>query len=207
MRDIGNKLQKLIGVLLRSKDKHNGSLQVAPQIQAHTSSYGLENIKVETWNDSCTVNIGKYCSIGSDIRVILGGHNSNWITTFPFGDRLDGENMLGDRKGHPAMYGDVNIGNDVWIGSKATILGGNSIGDGAIVAAGSHVVCDIPPYAIFGGNPAKLIRMRFTPEIVEELTRIKWWDYSESQIRTISNLLCQPPSTLIIGKIRGILDA
>jgi hypothetical protein len=78
--------------------------------------------------------------------------------------------------------GDINVGNDVWIGYEALVLSGVRIGDGAVVGARSVVTKDVPPYAIVAGNPAKLIRYRFSPEVVEQLLDLKWWDKSEEWI-------------------------
>jgi len=74
------------------------------------------------------------------------------------------------------IKGDTVIGNDVWIGRRATIMPGVRIGDGAIIAAESVVTKDVEPYTIVGGNPAKVIRKRFSPEVIQELLEIKWWD-------------------------------
>jgi virginiamycin A acetyltransferase len=74
------------------------------------------------------------------------------------------------------------VGNDVWIGQEATIMPGVRIGDGAIVAAKSVVVTDVPPYAIVGGNPARVIRLRFTDDVVADLLAIRWWDWDADKI-------------------------
>jgi len=72
----------------------------------------------------------------------------------------------------------TQIGNDVWIGARAIVLDGISIGDGAVIAAGAVVTKDVPPYAIVGGVPAKLIRYRFEDDVIQELLKWKWWDLS-----------------------------
>src|SRR5690606_29947135 len=77
----------------------------------------------------------------------------------------------------------VKIGNDVWIGEDAIIMGGVKIGDGAIIAARAVVTKDVPPYSIYGGVPAKLIKYRFDNYIIKKLLAIKWWDLEESWIR------------------------
>ncbi len=80
------------------------------------------------------------------------------------------------------IKGDTVLGNDVWIGYDVLVMPGVKIGDGAIVAARSVVTSDVPPYAIVGGNPAKIIRMRFSVEVVNELLSIRWWDWSAEKI-------------------------
>ena len=84
--------------------------------------------------------------------------------------------------GHPSTKGDVTIGNDVWIGSNVTIMSGVTNGDGAVIANNSHVVKNVEAYSLAGGNPAKLIKYRFTPEQIEALLKIKWWYWDDAKI-------------------------
>ena len=84
--------------------------------------------------------------------------------------------------GHPECKGDIHVGNDVWIGANTIIMSGVKIGDGAVIANNSHVVKDIEPYTIVGGNPAKVIRKRFSDEVINKLLDIKWWDWSIEKI-------------------------
>jgi virginiamycin A acetyltransferase len=92
--------------------------------------------------------------------------------------------------GHPSTKGDVIIGNDVWIGANVTIMSGVTIGDGAVIANNSHVVKNVEPYSLVGGNPAKLIKYRFTPEQIEKLLKIKWWYWDDKKINKFTPLLC-----------------
>jgi hypothetical protein len=94
--------------------------------------------------------------------------------------------------GTPATKGDVVIGSDVWIAQRATILSGVSVGHGAVVAAGSVLIRDVPPYAIVGGVPAKLITYRFDQLIIESLLATKWWDWPDARIREAVPLLSSP---------------
>ncbi|MNI40841.1 Chloramphenicol acetyltransferase [compost metagenome] len=86
----------------------------------------------------------------------------------------------------------IVIGNDVWIGANAVILPGVTLGDGAVIGAGAVVTKDVPPYAIVGGVPAKVIRYRFTPEEIEVLLRIKWWEWEIEEIKSKAYLLKNP---------------
>lgn len=146
---------------------------------------------VEWKNENAKLVIGKFCSIGEPLTIYLGGnHRSDWVSTYPFGhihqstfDKFNGQ-------GHPATKGDVTIGNDVWISANVTIMSGVTIGDGAIIAHNSHVVKNVEPYTIAGGNPARLIKYRFSPEHIEALLKIKWWDWPEDKINQLSPLLC-----------------
>ena len=122
--------------------------------------------------------IGKFCAIASHVKFIMNGanHDISGVSTFPFG--VFGWNC--PVKGN--VKGDTVIGNDVWIGYDATIMPGVTIGDGAVIAAGSVVSKNVDPYTIVGGNPAKLIRERFEPNVVQKLLDLKWWDWSVEKI-------------------------
>lgn len=86
-----------------------------------------------------------------------------------------------DGKSYP-QKGDINIGNDVWIGYNATIMGGVTVGDGAIIATNSTVVRDVEPYSIVGGNPAAEIKKRFSEDIIAKLLKLKWWNWEIEKI-------------------------
>ena len=106
-------------------------------------------------------------------------HRVDWITTYPFTAFWP---EAKDYSGHPKKKGDIVIGNDVWIGHGAMILSGVHIGNGAVVAAGSIVTKNVSPYCIVGGNPAKIIRYRFSSEQIDKLERIAWWNWPRSKI-------------------------
>lgn len=93
-------------------------------------------------------------------------------------------------EGHPTTNGDVTIGGDVWVGAEATIMSGVTVGNGAVVGAGNLVTKDVEPYAIVAGNPARLVRHRFAPELVEQLLRIAWWEWSDEKIAVSIPMLC-----------------
>ena len=92
-------------------------------------------------------------------------------------------------KAHPVSKGDVVIGNDVWIGRGVVILSGVRVGNGAVIGAGAVVTKDVPPYAIVAGNPARIIRYRFSPEQIEELEQIAWWSWPDKEIERAIPLL------------------
>lgn len=142
-------------------------------------SYGYPNVM--TWDNKTELTIGRFCSIAGGVSILLGGeHRSDWITTFPFSVFFD---SIRDIPGHPKTKGGIKIGNDVWIGQNALILSGVTIGNGAIIGAGSVVTHDVADYAIVGGNPARLIRMRFSDTIITELLRIGWWTWPIDKIK------------------------
>lgn len=133
-------------------------------------------------NSGAQLKVGRYCSIADKVTILLGGnHRTDWVTTYPFSVRWRG---CSGHVGHPATKGDVIIGNDVWIGREALILSGVTIGDGAVVGAQTVVTSDVPPYAIVAGNPARLIRLRFPPDQIAALLKLRWWEWDENRIRS-----------------------
>lgn len=127
--------------------------------------------------------IGKFTMIASDVIFFMNGanHLTEAISSYPFS--IFGEDWSDAMEGKSFPHkGDTVIGNDVWIGYKATIMPGVTIGDGAIIAAHSVVVKDVAPYSIVGGNPAKEIKKRFTEEKIEKLLELKWWDWDLEKI-------------------------
>ncbi len=152
-------------------------------------SYGRPNIN---WNNNdAELIIGNFCSIANGVNIYLGGnHRIDWITTYPFGHIHKNIFNKFDGVGHPSTKGNVVIGNDVWIGANSTIMSGIKIGDGSVIANNSHIVKDVEPYSIVGGNPAKHIRYRFTQEQIKELLDIQWWFWEDEKINELSQILC-----------------
>ena len=135
--------------------------------------------------------IGNFCAIATGIRFITSSanHKLDGFSTFPFGIMGHGWEKKMNMSLLPNK-GDTVIGNDVWFGYDSTVMPAVKIGDGAIIAAKSVVVKDVPPYSIVGGNPAKIIRMRFDDKIIADLLRIKWWYWSKEKItRNIENII------------------
>ena len=154
-------------------------------------TYSDGNPKVFYRNNDAKLVVGKFCSIASGVNIYLGGnHRTDWVTTYPFGHINQDKFTDFNGVGHPSTKGDVIIGNDVWIASNVTIMSGVTIGDGAVIANNSHVVKDVEPYSMVGGNPAKLIKYRFTKEQIENLLEIKWWDWDDDKINKYTPLLC-----------------
>lgn len=141
-------------------------------------TYGLP--KVWRWGDKSKLIIGKFCSIAPGVEIFLdANHRTDFISTYPFSTFMGSVKCANP---HTATKGDVNIGNDVWIGLGAKILSGVTIGDGAVIGAGAVVAKNIPPYAIAVGNPAKVIKFRFCPKDIDILLKAKWWDWPEEKI-------------------------
>jgi acetyltransferase-like isoleucine patch superfamily enzyme len=154
-------------------------------------TYGLNNINIRWENDNAKLVVGNYCSIAENINVYLGGnHRTDWVTTYPFGTIHENIFTNFNGNGHPSSKGDVIIGNDVWIASNVTIMSGVTIGDGAVIANNSHVIKNVEPYTIVGGNPAKFIKYRFNQEQIENLLKIKWWLWDDEKVNSFTPLLC-----------------
>jgi acetyltransferase-like isoleucine patch superfamily enzyme len=122
--------------------------------------------------------LGKYCSIGPDVIIGLGKHpTNNFVTTHPsFYSTAKQAQEAFCNKDYYDEFEPVTIGNDVWIGARSVVLDGININDGVIVAAGSVVTKDVPPFAIVGGIPAKIIKYRFTPMQISFLRDFMWWN-------------------------------
>lgn len=128
--------------------------------------------------------IGKFCAIARGVRFIMNGanHKMSGISTYPFQIFGNGWEKVMPQLGDLPYKGDTVIGNDVWIGYEALIMPGVKVGDGAIISSRSVVVSDVEPYTIVGGNPAKAIRARFSPEQVRELLDVAWWNWPIEKI-------------------------
>jgi chloramphenicol O-acetyltransferase type B len=144
-------------------------------------SYGKLNIRA--WSAECKksiVRVGSFCSLADRIEVLLdGNHLYNGFSTFPFKETL-GWTTQSNTWGKSVPV----IGSDVWIGTDVMILSGVNIGHGAVIAAKTVVTKDVPPYAIVAGNPGRIKKYRFEPEIIEELLKYPWWNLSDKLIQT-----------------------
>ncbi|MGL5203415.1 MAG: CatB-related O-acetyltransferase [Cetobacterium sp.] len=184
----------------RKKNKHN---QINPMnkfdiniVEVGEHSYGP--IIVKSWNrENEKLIIGKYVSIAEGVKFLLGGnHEINTITTYPFKVKFLKEKVEAWTKGP------IVIKDDVWIGTDTLILSGVIIGQGAIIAAGSVVVKDVPPYAIIGGNPAKVIKYRYSNDIVDEMITFDWSKVKTDNIKNLKEALYQPLTLEMAKKLK-----
>lgn len=135
---------------------------------------------IHSWNEDAKLRIGKYCSIAVEVEILLGGeHNIRRVTTYPFSEVFAEARGI---PGHPISKGDVTIGNDVWIGRGALILSGVTIGNGAVIGANSVVSRDVSPYSVVAGNPARHVKWRFEPHVIEQLERTAWWNWPHERV-------------------------
>lgn len=128
--------------------------------------------------------LGKFCAIARGVRFIMNGanHQIGGFSTYPFYIFGHGWESATPPASEFCSKGDTIVGNDVWLGYEALVLPGIKIGDGAIVAASAVVTRDVPPYALVGGNPARVIRRRFDDATIAELLVIRWWDWPIEKI-------------------------
>lgn len=142
-------------------------------------SYRSKNAYVKVWHRNCTVEVGKYCSLAACGFIYDGNHNPNFASTFPFFE-------LGSSDKAPPnqlLKTPPSVGNDVWIADDVIVHSGVTIGDGAVIAGQSVVTKDVPPYALVAGNPARIIKYRFEPDVIKRFLLVKWWDLPDKVVK------------------------
>jgi len=161
-------------------------------------TYGMPVVR--SWGNDASLTIGKFCCIGWNVRIYLGGnHHNEWCTTYPFNALLP--QIWGDVDGGiAATKGDVKIGNDVWIADNVMIMSGVTIGNGATVAAGAVVTKDVLPYEVVGGVPARTLRTRWAAMDLQDL---EWWDWPLERIAEAAPLLMSRDADLLRDMARG----
>lgn len=185
-RSIINFVRRNIFRLRRGEDRKFSDL-LAQDIYIHPDSYIGNNTSIGYGTNinglayiasgkRCPVSIGKYCAIAHNFRIRPRNHNTNYINL---------QDKFQEKHGFPSLEsikGPVTIGNNVWIADNVIVLSGVSIGDGAVIGAGSIVTKDIPPYSLAVGSPAKVIKKRFSEQVISQLLQINWWDWSNTKI-------------------------
>ena len=171
----------------RDRNKHNFTSITKTfdieKVSVGKMSYGP--LEVYDWgSDDEKLSIGNYVSIASGVKFILGGnHYYNTFSTYPFKVMCLGE----EREAY--SNGSIVINDDVWIATDSIILSGVNVGKGAVIAAGSVVVKDVPPYSIVGGNPAKVIKYRFEKSIINKLEKLDYKKISKEFIKDNIDIL------------------
>jgi acetyltransferase-like isoleucine patch superfamily enzyme len=160
-------------------------------------TYGHDWSTFQIFIGAARIEVGAFCSIAPEVRILAGSeHITSRATTFPLKaalfDRAEGN------AGDVLDKGTTVIGNDVWLGLRATILSGVLVGDGAVVGAGAVVSKSVPPYAIVAGNPARIIRYRFEPSIRRRLLALGWWDWDDEEIGALK--------ALFVSDVESFLD-
>ena len=189
---IGDRCNVFNSLLESQVSIYSGSNVIDSSVGKFTYIAGDSNLNL--------VKVGRFCSIGSHLICGNGEHPTDFVSTHPVffsnlqqcGISFTDNNLFEERK-------EVTIGNDVWIGSRVFVRDGVKIGNGAIIGAGSVVVKDVPDYAIVGGVPAKVIRFRFTEDLIQKLQSIEWWNLSEENLRAAQPLIAQKDIQLFIS--------
>lgn len=171
----------------------------SPQIVIGSYTYGLRPDSFFPYHPEDKVIIGKFCSIADGVRFVFGEHPTNLVSTFPFRAICFDDVPHADA----VSKGQIKVGNDVWLGARALILSGVEIGDGAVVGAGSIVTKHVPPYAIVAGAPARIIRYRFSPEQIQALRSICWWDWPLAKIEENLDLFYSDVDAFLEGHVRS----
>jgi virginiamycin A acetyltransferase len=124
------------------------------------------------------IRLGRYCALGDAVRMISSNHRIDLVNVnFGLQVRL-GLGTTDEERGP------ITVGHSVWIGDAAIVLGGVSLGNGAVVGAGAVVTRDVPPFAVVAGSPARVIRMRFGREAIDRLQALEWWEWTEDEMRS-----------------------
>lgn len=164
--------------------------------------YSYGNINILTFGSKNEkLKIGNFVSIAKDVTFILsGGHYTETFTTYPFKTEY-----FGEKESETLCKGPITVCDDVWIGYGAIILSGVTIGQGAVVGAGSVVTKDVEPYSIVGGNPTKLIKYRFSKELIEEMKKIDFSKLEPEKFREVKELLYQKLDFEVLEEIKKYL--
>jgi acetyltransferase-like isoleucine patch superfamily enzyme len=163
---------------------------------------------VGEWAHAGSVNFGRFCSVGPHFMSGLGAHPTNFVSTSPvfYSTRKQCGTTFSERD-YFEEYRETSIGHDVWIGSRVYVRDGVSVGHGAIVATGAVVVKDVPDYAIVGGAPARVIRYRFSEDVIKRLLEAQWWNWSEERLRQAQPLFAQEDPEAFLNWQRRISPA
>lgn len=201
-RDIQNQL-RFKDAIIDTGCCINKNSKIAPNTHIYDNCI-VNNSHIEAYSyvgKNCLVqntHIGKFCSIANDVLIGMGNHPSENFSTSPIFYRINNalKIKLVNANSDFQEYHPIDIGNDVWIGTRAMVLDGVTIGNGAIIAANSVVTKDVPPYSIVGGVPAKIIRYRFLGAKIEKLQKLQWWHlpFEEIKLKTkeLNNLKNDP---------------
>lgn len=197
-RKVVHATRRVRDTVLGPDETHWKRLVKQGRVVVGQGTYGIPTVQTYLYGTERLV-AGSYCSLNGTF--VLGGkHAVDRVTTYPL--RINLRLPGAGEDGYPTPTGDTVVGSDVWTCFGALISSGVTIGDGAIVAGGAVVVRDVPPFAIVGGNPAQVIRYRFTEEQREALLEIKWWDWSEDEVRAAAPYLSAPDIDAFIDYAR-----
>ncbi|MGC9143865.1 CatB-related O-acetyltransferase [Hydrogenobaculum sp.] len=169
-----------------------GEIKSVFDVCRKVGKYTYGHIMVYRHDQRVMLEIGSFTSIAAyNVKALLssGGHFTDYVTTYPLHEFFPFYEDSPPPVQPLNSKGDMIIGSDVWIGIETLLMPGIKIGDGAVIGAGSVVVKDVPPYAVVGGNPARVLKYRFHQDIIDELLKIRWWDWEDERIREAAPFL------------------
>lgn len=215
MKTIADRLRFLVSRLnfsmLWRKHANNGNANnYCPNVSVGRHTYGVKKRTVfsEFSPNQPPVSIGNFCSIASGVVILANAdHPTQLPSIYPFRSALYPKEKKPGKSSlnlDVISRGPVEIGHDVWIGAHAIILSGVSIGTGAVIGAGAVVTKDIPTYAIAVGNPARVVRYRFEPEIIEQLLKSEWWLLPDETIQELEPYFYSEDIQQFLDKIHSI---
>lgn len=167
--------------------------------QVGKGTYG--RVSALIFSDDLQLIVGSYCSIAPGVCFLVGAdHVLNNISTFPFKVKILGE------KYEAVSKGSIIVGDDVWLGQNVIVLSGVHIGQGAVIAAGAVVTSDVPPYAIVGGVPAKIIKYRFNESVIDYMLTLDYSNLTENLIKEHINDLYKPIDAMKLEELQKLYD-
>ena len=178
---------------------------LADNINRHGWSIGAHTYGVPGFLEPgrAGLTIGKYCSIGGGVKISFGDHDVSLPSTYPFRGFSAFWPNVPNSVQHHSTKGDVVIGNDVWIGTDAFIGSGVTIGDGAVIGAKAVIVKDVPPYGIAVGNPGRVVRYRFAPDVIRDLLRFRWWDLEDEAVDALLPVMLSGDMSAFLSALRA----
>lgn len=170
--------------------QHLPQAQFPPTVSFPENKVGVNTQIAHSGYIGRNTEIGKYCSISPNVSIAPYNRPMQYLSTSSlfFNAHYQDGIYTKSTPDDPFVFEDFKgckIGNDVWIGTNAVIIDGISVGDGAVIVANATVVHDVPPYAIVAGSPARVIKYRFSPDIIERLLAIKWWDLPPEMLKNL----------------------
>lgn len=157
---------------------YEAPVQLGDNVEVRAGVRILKHTYINSGRIHSGVYIGRYCSIGNDVTIGTSQHDMSLLSTSSWFTSLAGSKV---KRAEPDVL--VRIKNDVWIGDKVIIMGGVTIGNGAVLGAGSIVTHDVPDYAIVCGVPSRFLRWRFEEDVIERLLKLKWWEFNDQVLR------------------------